>query len=137
LSRSSPLVHDATRPDEASGAPAEISHEQIGDGSWLFVVEGELDLASAGRLRDALSGPLDDGAGGIVFDLARCSFVDSSGLAVLMEAHRSLSATSRGGVAIVAPGAQPRRLLELTATDGHLEVFESRDEAEAAIGGKD
>jgi anti-anti-sigma factor len=115
-----------------------LSTEALADGRWLFVIEGELDLASADRLRDALSNPINDGASGIVIDLAGCSFIDSSGLAVLVEAQRALDGTGAGpGVAIVSPAAQPRRLLKLTSLESFVPVFESREMAEVAIRGRD
>jgi anti-anti-sigma factor len=112
-----------------------ISHEPLGESGWLFTIEGELDLASADRLRDALEGPVHDGASGIVFDLENCSFVDSSGLAALLEARRTLDGSSRETrVALVSPAPQAERLLRMTAVDTVLPVFESRDQAEAALG---
>jgi len=123
---------------DGDGRSFGISHEPLGDSGWLFTIEGELDLASADRLRDALEGPMHDGASGIVFDLARCSFVDSSGLAVLLEARSTLDGSSRETrVALVSPAPQAERLLRMTAVDTVLPVFESRDQAEAAIGSAD
>jgi anti-anti-sigma factor len=120
---------------EVPGAPLAINHEPLGDSGWLFEIEGELDLASADRMRDALDGPIRDRARHIVIDLSRCTFVDSSGLAELIRAKRTLNGASGGpGVAIVAPSPQPRRLLKMTAVETFLPVFESRREAEAAIG---
>jgi anti-sigma B factor antagonist len=117
-------------------APLGISHEPLGDGGWLFTVEGELDLASADRLREALAAPIRNGAAGIVLDLARCPFVDSSGLAVMIEAQRTLTDSStHPRFAILTPAPQPRRLLSMTSVDTVLPVVESRGEAQAAIDG--
>jgi anti-anti-sigma factor len=131
----SPEDSSAPSPDRAS-APFGISYEPLGGDAWLFTLEGELDLASAGRLRDALEGPMDDGASGIVFDMARCSFVDSSGLKVLLEARQTLDGSSPDTrVVLVAPAPQPERLLRMTSVDTVLPVFDSREEAEAALTG--
>ena len=119
----------------AAGEAIGISHESLGDAGWLFEIEGELDLASADRLREALAGPIRDGAGGVVVDLAKCSFVDSSGLAVLLEAQKALEDSSR--FVILAPDTQPRRLLRMTSVDTVLRVVEDRGEAEAALSGGD
>jgi anti-anti-sigma factor len=124
---------------EGDGAAFGINHEPLGKTAAVFTIEGELDLASADRLREALEAAIQDGANGIVFDLAHCSFVDSSGLAVLLEARKTLDGSSppQTRVALVAPAPQPQRLLRMTSVDTVLPVFESREQAEAAIGGLD
>jgi anti-anti-sigma factor len=124
--------------EDVTGGPIGIDHEPLGETRWLFVLEGELDLASADRVRDALAGPIRDGAEGIVVDLARCTFVDSSGLGVLIEAQKTLNGSSpHHGLALVAPAQQPRRLLKLTSVERFLPIYESRVEAEAALTGSD
>ena len=124
---------------EGDGTAFGINHEPLGKTAAVFTIEGELDLASADRLREALEAAIHDGANGIVFDLARCSSVDSSGLAVLLEARKTLDGSSppQTRVALVAPAPQPQRLLQMTSVDTVLPVFESREQAEAAIGGSD
>jgi anti-sigma B factor antagonist len=123
---------------DGDGRAFGITHEPLGGGGWLFTIEGELDLATADRLRDALEGPLLDGASGIVFDLAGCSFVDSSGLAVLLEARKALDGSAQETrIALVSPAPQPERLLRMTTVDTVLPVFESRDQAASVIGSAD
>ena len=118
----------------SAGTAIGISHEPFGDAGSLFVIEGELDLASADRVREALVGPIRDGAGGVVIDLAKCSFVDSRGLAVLLEAKKALESSSRDSrFVILAPDTQPRRLLRMTSVDTVLRVVADRGEAEAAL----
>ncbi len=59
------------------------------DGSLVLVVQGELDLATAPRLDEALADAIATGASSIVVDLQAVSFMDSSGLHVLIRhAHR-------------------------------------------------
>ena len=75
-------------------------------------IEGEIDIATAPQLRDALTVLVDRGARRITLDLAGVRFVDSSGLGVLVGALRKL-ADNRGG-----------RLLVENVQDGVRKVFE-------------
>jgi anti-sigma B factor antagonist len=110
-----------------------ISGEPLGAGTWVFVIEGEVDLACADRVRDALTASARHGADTVIVDLARCTFLDSSGLRALLEAQRELSEPAGGpGLLIAAPGSQPRRILEMTALETVVPIFATRDEAEAA-----
>lgn len=79
-----------------------------------FRLEGELDMATADDLgqifRDAPSNET------IVLDFSEVSFMDSSGLRVLLEgAGRP---TGCGPVVIVNPSAQVRRVLEISIPGG-------------------
>ncbi len=86
------------------------------DGSTVLVARGEIDAASAPVLRSALEqaksrDPI------IAVDLAGVTFMDSSGLNVLVLAQRSLDGI--GSVRVTNPSQQVRRLLEMTGLD-HL-----------------
>jgi anti-sigma B factor antagonist len=120
---------------EANAAPSGfgISQEALEDGVWLFTIQGEVDLATADDVRDALLGPANDGAGTIIVDLARCSFIDSSGLRALLEARRALVEDDGArGFLIAAPAEQPGRLLEMTSLETVMPIFATREAAEAA-----
>jgi anti-sigma B factor antagonist len=56
-------------------------------GSWRLVLSGELDLASADRLEDAIRQAELDGDLRIVVDLGDLQFMDSTGLSVLLRAQ--------------------------------------------------
>ena len=84
------------------------------DGEWLVTVSGEIDVASSPRLRNELIELLDQKAQSIVLDLGSTSFIDSSGLGVLVGALRRLR--EQNGQSIVLRGMQPpvRRVFEIT-----------------------
>ena len=56
------------------------------DGTNIVRAAGEIDMASAPRLRECLS----QLSGSIVVDLRAVSFLDSSGISVLIGAHNRL-----------------------------------------------
>jgi anti-sigma B factor antagonist len=75
-------------------------------------IEGEIDIATAPQLREALNALVDCGARRITLDLAAVRFVDSSGLGVLVAALRKLEDNNRG------------RLLVENVQDGVRKIFE-------------
>jgi anti-sigma B factor antagonist len=78
---------------------------------------GELDLASAARLRAALDEIPT--SGGLVLDLRGLSFIDSTGLHLLTELHER--ATREGfELQLVAPPAPCDTPIRLCGLDQHL-----------------
>ncbi|MGH2861888.1 MAG: STAS domain-containing protein [Solirubrobacteraceae bacterium] len=54
----------------------------LGDGSYALVLEGELDLSTAERLRAAVEPTIASVTGTLVVDLAQLRFADSSAIAL-------------------------------------------------------
>ena len=88
-----------------------------------------LDVASALGFQSALQSILDDGGDRVVVNMADVSFMDSSGLGVLIAAHRRLSGT---GGQIVLANAMPavHKVFQLTRTN---RLFELHDTLPAAV----
>jgi anti-sigma B factor antagonist len=85
-------------------------------------VGGEVDLGSAQALRDAICEALDAGAREIEVDLGAVSFLDSTGLSILLHAARD--AGRRGAqLRTVAPaGSEARVVLDLARVGGLLHL---------------
>ena len=81
-------------------------------------VRGELDAATAPDLADLCHSVHADGARDLVIDLTDTSFLDSSGLRALIEAHRLFS--SDGNLALAHASEPVRRLLEITGLDDYF-----------------
>ena len=64
-----------------------VRTEQYGDAS-VVVPTGELDLATAPALEEALSRAFDGDHARVVLDLRELEFIDSSGLRTLLTARR-------------------------------------------------
>jgi anti-anti-sigma factor len=76
-------------------------------------LDGEVDLGSAGQVEDALSPALDSRCTRLVVDLADVSFMDSSGLRILVVARNALD--DRGAEMVIANiNDQLRRLFEIS-----------------------
>ena len=77
--------------------------------SVTVILEGELDIASVELIRRGIEPYLADSPQHVVFDLARLQFMDSSGIALLIEvSNRVGSVQIRNATPIV------RRVLEVT-----------------------
>jgi anti-sigma B factor antagonist len=108
-----------------------LEQREIGDGRCEIIVRGELDLAVAERLEEAIAAAARDHAG-IVVGLAECEFIDSTGIAVIVRAHQRLGDQERHLVAC-CPQDQVERVLDITGLLENGLVYGSLDEAIAAI----
>src|SRR5215210_28960 len=89
-----------------------INTRRDGD-SVAIALSGELDLASAGELDTSIRNAEETGIARIVVDLSGVSFIDSSGLSVLLQAKKR----SDGQLHYVPSNHDAvTRLLELTGT---------------------
>lgn len=86
------------------------------DGTPVIGAEGEIDLGCVDQLRDATSEVVRQKPQTVVFDLRKVSFIDSSGLGVLVATRRQLG-HEPGAVTIIT--AQPAVLQSLEITGLH------------------
>lgn len=94
------------------------------DGQLVIAVRGELDLATAPQLEEAVLPPLRDG-GSVLLDLRRLAFMDSTGVRVIVAAH--LAAQEHGGhlrIARTDPQGPVGRVLEISGLDTMLDVVD-------------
>ena len=106
---------------------------KVMDGLTVLRVSGDLDATDAPILSWSLSSGLAS-TGGVVIDLSECDFIDSSGLAAIVEAWRGCNGPeSRGGVVLAGPSGQVDRIIRITGLDQSLAIFDGLDEALAAL----
>ncbi len=103
------------------------------DDAAILTVTGELDFALCVKLAPELNAALRSPVRAVVIDLEGVSLVDSSGIALLINAFRRLDHAGRQ-LAIACPMGPQRRVFELTALDRQLPMYETRRAALAAIG---
>jgi anti-sigma B factor antagonist len=101
------------------------------DGNELVLVEGEVDIATAAKLISVLNSSVADAVKSVVVDLTRVGFMDSTGLALLINANRRLS-LRRKGFAVVCPPGPLRRVFEITDMVDTLHVSPDRETAQRA-----
>jgi anti-sigma B factor antagonist len=139
-------VDGAAGQSQASGGPAaqvlleeeEVSVQQfettaeVVSGVRVVAVRGELDIATSPQVREVLSDAATDQVRPLVIDLVECEFIDSTGLAALLHGAKPAQ-NGESHVALVSPGGDVRRMLELTAIDQAIPVFETLEEAVTAV----
>jgi anti-sigma B factor antagonist len=94
-----------------------------------LAVAGEVDLASSPDLRSEVAAALDAGAHELWVDLSATTFMDSSGLHVLLDAHRSAEELRRR-LTIICPPGNVRRVFDLTELTKTLRVYDDRAAAQ-------
>jgi anti-sigma B factor antagonist len=92
---------------------------------------GEIDFTSAGPVQATLTAMVLPGGGTVIVDLRRVTFIDSSGLGVLVQAHRSAKEQDTRLMLVASPPV--RKLLALTALDTVLETYDELAAAESAV----
>jgi anti-anti-sigma factor len=112
-----------------------ISERDLANGGRDIQIEGELDLAVAGQLDEVLVKAVEQ-CGQVLVGLERCSFIDSSGIAVILRAHNRMQEEGNR-LAVYAPTDQVLRVLSMTGLTSNGLVFDSVDEALAALGAAD
>jgi anti-sigma B factor antagonist len=108
-----------------------LKEQELRPGCREIGIEGELDLAVADRLRDALERALAESEE-ILIRLESCEFIDSTGIAVLVQAHRRAADDGKRAVAICTPSSQVFRVLEVSGLTDNGLVFASVEDALAA-----
>ena len=98
------------------------------DGYELLAVEGELDIATAPRMLAAFNEAFADLERPLVVDLSSVGFMDSTGLALLMNAYRRVKRRGQG-FAIVCPRGPIARVFEIADMVDSLNVCPDRDSA--------
>ncbi|MDH2427045.1 STAS domain-containing protein [Sphaerisporangium sp. TRM90804] len=107
-----------------------LARRAFGD-AVVVAVEGELDLFTAPFLREEVRDAIKKDSNHLVLDLGELSFMDSSGLSVLIEAWR-LATGEGGGVTLAAPQAPVARILRTTGLDRRIKVYPDVDAAVSA-----
>lgn len=100
------------------------------ESAQTLAVAGELDLANAGTLEAELQRVAEAGAGPIVVDLRELEFIDSTGIAVLVAAHRRLNDESIPVQLIRSKAPAVRRVIQITGLDGELPFADGNEPIE-------
>jgi anti-anti-sigma factor len=115
--------------------PFNVSERDLADGGRDIQVEGELDLAVAGKLDEVLVKACEQ-CRRVLVGLERCAFIDSSGIAVILRAQNRMQEEGNRLV-VYAPTDQVLRVLSMTGLTSNGLVFDSAEEAQAALGAAD
>ncbi len=105
-----------------------IKTKTAAEGAEILVIEGELDFHATAEVRTALSKLTDKQAPKILVDFTGVSYIDSSGLAIFVEAFQK---TKRYGGKLVLFNLNPsvRNVLEVARLDSIFALAASEKEA--------
>jgi anti-anti-sigma factor len=113
-------------------APLLISVDEA-NGLRIVDVTGEIDLATSPALATATRAPRDDPPA-LVVDLTRTSFIDCTGLHILVDACLAQAAAGRGFAIVHGSGDEVERTLEVLVEAGvRLPIHRSRGAAVASV----
>jgi anti-anti-sigma factor len=99
----------------------------------VVTAAGEIDAATADTVATAVSDALSDGYKRVLLDFAQVTFIDSTGLGMLVKSHRAAEA-SQAWFAVVHPTPQTRKLIRVLGLDQLLHIFDSYEQALADQG---
>ena len=97
----------------------------------VLSLEGQIDLNVSAKVTDTLNELIKDKPARLVVDLSRVTYIDSSGLTVLVNATRDVE--DYGGIFMLAGVREEvRPILETARLENYFLIFPSVDEALAA-----
>lgn len=97
-------------------------------GGRVFRFRGSMDIATSPAARGALSEAIDGGANNLIVDMRQLEFLDSTGLGVLIGAHRR-AAEKGGSLRIIVSDGPILRLLNITGLISIFGAYHSLDDA--------
>jgi len=95
----------------------------------LLVLTGEIDLNESPAVKEAFRAVLAGKPGRILVDCSGVTYMDSSGLAVLIEAMQRLHATG-GKLALFGLRESVRNILHIARLDQVFQIYPDRAAAE-------
>jgi anti-sigma B factor antagonist len=107
-----------------------IADEAVDERTQVVSPSGEIDALTAPQLGRRLLGLIDEGKTKVVVDMSLVTFMDSTGIGVLLNALKAL-ARHKGELLLVCPHERVLRPFEITGLTSRLAIFPSR---EAALG---
>ncbi|MFI6737758.1 STAS domain-containing protein [Nonomuraea sp. NPDC050451] len=112
---------------EADVTPLRLTSRAL-IGGTLIEVAGEVDAATAANLTACIERGHPDAGLPLVLDMSGVSFMDSSGLHVLVQQYHRQDEHGTG-LYLAAPHERVRRILKLTGVDQILHTYSALDQA--------
>jgi anti-sigma B factor antagonist len=115
--------NSTSEPSEWLGAAYQVEDLQ---GCAVVVASGEIDVATSPGLSEALA-VAQTTSGRVIVDLRRVTFLDSTGIGVMLAALRR--SRERRGMCLVGPTPPVLRVLAITQLTAFLPIYDSTLEA--------
>jgi anti-sigma B factor antagonist len=112
---------------QSSGPKLDIVMETVGSATVLSP-KGDVDMARSPLMRKAIAEALRSGSSKVVLDFSGVPYMDSSGLATLVEALQN-SRKSQIALSLCALTPRVRSILEIARLTSVFPIHDSRDAA--------
>ena len=93
----------------------------------VAAISGEIDTSNIQEIREMLDARAVDAAC-LIVDLSETSFLDSAGVALLLEIAGRSQVTRRQFHVVIPADAPIRRVVELSGLDGQIDIVATRAE---------
>jgi anti-sigma B factor antagonist len=110
----------------------DIKTEQLGDGSYVIALAGEVDLYTAPEFKQQLLDVISKGGRNVVVDFSETTFIDSTTLGVLVGGVKRLRQNG-GQLALVSTDRNITKIFEITGLDRVFQIHNTRAEAVDAL----
>src|SRR4051794_8664852 len=114
--------------------PFEVSTGESDNGVRVVKVRGELDMHTAPELESQLRVATSSRRETVLINLKDCEFIDSTGMALIVQAWQRLDQTDgEGRLVLCCATDQVKRLLDITGVESSIAVHDTMDEALDAL----
>ncbi|TVQ62621.1 MAG: anti-sigma factor antagonist [Phycisphaerales bacterium] len=104
----------------------EVQSERTGETAVIRPL-GDVDMSGSPELRASIRAAQNEGPRRVVVDLAEVAYMDSSGLATLVEAMKNAKA-SGSELILASMGEKVRAIFEIARLDAYFRIVGSVDE---------
>jgi len=105
-----------------------VQSEQLGEGTHVISLAGEVDLYTAPELKQELLNAIGNGAKEVIVDFTDTTFIDSTTLGVLVGGVKRLRPNG-GRLSIVCSDPNITKIFEITGLDRVFPIYPTRAEA--------
>ena len=111
----------------------QLSDHEVDSETHVIELGGEIDLYTAPELEERLAAIFENGKRRVVVDLLEVTFIDSTGLRVIVSALQRVQGIG-GALVLVCVNENVLQVFEITGLDKLLPLYGTREEALAAVG---
>ena len=124
-------------PNVATFGPATVEVTALGPPPAIVArISGEVDIANATLIRQHIVGQYRSHLDRLEIDLSATSYLDSAGIAMLLDVAERLDTMRTPIVVIAPPGSAAHRVIELTGLADRLHRVDSAPPRRAPVGGE-
>jgi anti-sigma B factor antagonist len=105
----------------------EIYRREVGD-VVIFDINGEIDLYNAPEIKEKIKDEMNKNKVNVVINLDRVSYIDSSGIGVLISSLSNLKKIG-GALKLINVYASVRKVFELTKLTSFFDIYDNESDA--------